>query len=300
VSVALSSFSKKEKTEILSLALAGILALPCCAAPQGEPVEVIKEEAQVMGDAASLQARIPPPAGYERLETNPGSFGAWLRELPLKPGRPEVLLYDGRPKADQSAHHAVLDIDVGSADLQQCADAVIRLRAEYLFSTACADEIHFNFTSGDTASWKEWREGMRENVNGNDVSWSRTAAADDSYDNFRRYLEVVFTYAGSASLEKELPKVEDPSKPQPGDIFIQGGFPGHAVIVTDVAQNTAGERIFLLAQSYMPAQEIHILRSYEDIDPWYRARAEGELRTPEWDFRYGDLKRFSRSSCELD
>lgn len=246
----------------------------------------------------SLQMRIPPPAGFERLEPEPGSFGAWLRQLPVKPGRPPVLLYNGRPKSFQNAHHAVLDIDVGDEDLQQCADAVIRLRAEYLLTTECSDEIHFNFTSGDTASWKEWRAGVRPLVSGNDVSWSRSAAADDSYENFRRYLDVVFMYAGSASLERELHRVDDPSTPRPGDIFIQGGFPGHAVIVVDVARNAAGETIFLLAQSYMPAQEIHVLSSFEEINPWYRAHGAGDLRTPEWDFEYGDLMRFEPASCE--
>jgi len=247
-----------------------------------------------------LRQRIEPPDGYERFEVAPGSFGAWLRELPVRPGRPDVHLYDGRLKDNQLAHHAVLDIDVGVSDLQQCADAVIRLRAEYLFSGACSDDIRFNFTSGDTAHWKEWREGMRPIISGNDVSWERTAAADDSYSNFRRYLDIVFTYAGSASLENELQAVDDPARPEPGDIFIQGGFPGHAVIVLDVAEDGDGERIFLLAQSYMPAQDIHVLRSFEEINPWYLAQVDGALRTPEWEFEYRDLKRFNYTSCEVD
>jgi hypothetical protein len=208
-----------------------------------------------------------------------------------------VRLYDGSLKADQSAHHAVLDVDVGSRDLQQCADAVIRLRAEYLFAGDCGDEIRFDFTSGDTARWTDWREGMR--LAGTDpVVWERRASFDDGYDNFRAWLETVFTYAGSASLERELVPVEDPARPEIGDVFVRGGFPGHAVLVVDVAEDSAGERIFLLAQSYMPAQQIHVLRSFEEIDPWYRARSEGVLRTPEWDFAFSDLARFRYTACE--
>jgi hypothetical protein len=211
-----------------------------------------------------------------------------------------VHLYDGRRKGNQTAHHAVLDVDVGDKDLQQCADAVIRLRAEYLFSGPCRDEIQFDFTSGDVARWKDWRDGIRPIVTGNRVSWKHSAAVDDGYSNFRDYLETVFMYAGSASLERELESVADPADPEIGNVFIEGGFPGHAVLVVDVAQNEAGGRVFLLAQSYMPAQDIHIVRSFEDINPWYRAKSDGVLRTPEWDFYYDDLERFPDTGCEAN
>ena len=48
-----------------------------------------------------------------------------------------------------------------------------------------------------------------------------------------------------------------------GDVFIQGGFPGHAIIVVDLAENEVGEKCFLVAQSYMPAQEIHVLKNFK-------------------------------------
>lgn len=84
-----------------------------------------------------------------------------------------------------------------------------------------------------------------------------------------------------------------------GDVFIRGGAPGHAVLVVVVAAKEAGESIFLLAQSYMPEQDIHILKNPgSDISPWYRARSGGELITPEWTFQYQDLKRFRQPKCE--
>ncbi len=246
----------------------------------------------------SLERRISPPPGFKRVRVKPGSFADWLRHLPLKPGRPPVHLYNGALKGNQSVHVAVVDIDVGNQDLQQCADAIIRLRAEYLFTTPCRDEIAFHFTSGDLARWRDWRTGLRPVVRGSRVSWQKTAGASASYSNFRRYLTTVFTYAGSASLERELVGVPDPTQVQPGNVFIQGGHPGHGVIVVDVAESASGERVFLLAQSYMPAQEIHILHSPDDTDPWYHARRSGTLNTPEWTFRYSDLKRFPPTRCE--
>jgi len=241
----------------------------------------------------TLAERIAPPAGFRRAPAAPGSFGAWLRGLPLHPGRPPVHLFDGRLKGNQEAHHAVVRLDVGTRDLQQCADAVMRLRAEFLRDRGCDGDIAFRFTSGDRAAWTDWRRGLRPRIAGNRVTWRPAAAADGSYASFRRYLETVFTYAGSASLAKELEKVEDPAHLAAGDVFIQGGFPGHAVLVADVAEDGRGRRAFLLVQSYMPAQEVHVLRNPADpASPWYPARSSGELETPEWRFRYEDLRRF--------
>jgi len=242
----------------------------------------------------TLADRIPPPEGYRRADVAAGSFAAWLRGLPLKPGRPPVLLYDGRPKGNQQAHHAVVDIDTGSGNLQQCADAVMRLRAEYLFASGHQDQIQFNFTSGDAARWRDWRAGQRPQVSGNKVRWQSTTAIDGSYRNFRRYLRAVFAYAGTWSLKREMKAVADISDIRPGDVFIQGGFPGHAVLVADVAVDARGDKVFLLVQSYMPAQQIHLLRNPGDraSSPWYPARAMGKLETPEWRFEYTDLMRW--------
>ena len=82
---------------------------------------------------------------------------------------------------------------------------------------------------------------------------------------------------------------------QIGDVFLQGGFPGHGVIVIDLAVNPfSGEKLFMIAQSYMPAQEIHILKNLENdsISPWYKIKSTDMLYTPEWTFKWKDLKRF--------
>jgi hypothetical protein len=206
-----------------------------------------------------------------------------------------VLLHNGRTKANQGAHVAVVDIDTGPRDLQQCADACIRLRAEYLFSQGRARAIHFKFTSGHDALWPRWADGHRPIVKGNAVRWARAARADASYSSFRGYLDAVFRYAGSYSLRKEMVPVPRVQDVEPGDVFIQGGFPGHAVMVVDVAVNErTGTKAFLLAQSYMPAQDIHVLKNPGDavLSPWYPADFGPRLVTPEWTFTRGDLRRF--------
>jgi hypothetical protein len=254
-----------------------------------------------MRDAASRESladRIPPPTGYARITQPPWSFAAWLRGLPLREQGAVARLFDGTEKSYRAGVFAVVDIDVGTRDLQQCADAVIRLRAEYLLAAGCADRIVFDFTSGHPARWLDWRSGRRPVVSGNRVSWVLEKAPDSTYRCFRSYLSAVFTYAGSYSLARELARVEDPSTAVPGDVFIRGGFPGHAVLVADVAENAEGRRVFLLVQSYMPAQDIHVLRNpATDGTPWYPALKEGTLETPEWTFSYSDLRRFPRRDC---
>lgn len=239
-----------------------------------------------------LQNRIAPPAGYTRVSTTKKTFADWLRNIPLKPGKPDVLLYNGQKKENQTAHYAVMDIDVGNKDLQQCADAVMRLRAEYLWSQKRYNDIHFKFTSGFNCEYSKWKEGYRPVVNGNDVTWEKTGQPDDSYANFKKYLESVFTYCGSSSLSGELKEVKDIHNIQAGDVFIRGGFPGHAVIVLDVAQNAAGDKVFLLGQSYMPAQEMHVLvnPNSTELSPWYSEKFYDILATPEWNFFKNELK----------
>ena len=245
-----------------------------------------------------LEERVAPPPGCIRVAQEPGRFGVWLRRLPLRPGRPPVNLYDGRPKVNQEAHEAVVAIDVGRSDLQQCADAVIRLRAEWLWERGCEDAIAFHFTSGDLARWTTWKDGWRPRVSGARVTWAATARPDGSYAAFRRYLDTVFAYAGSLSLSRELDRVLDPLQIEPGDVFVQGGSPGHAVLVVDVAENADGVRWFLLVQSFMTAQEVHLLRNPATVgSPWFPASASGELVTPEWTFRFTDLRRFPPVEC---
>lgn len=245
-------------------------------------------------NSQSLVFRIPTPAGFKRTDVKDASFAHWLRNLPMKPGNPEVHLYNGELKRNQNVHAAVVDIDVGKTDIQQCADAVMRLRAEYLYSQKNYTDLHFKFTSGDNVPFSKWSEGYRTQIKGNKVSWVKSAAKDDSYKVFKGYMNTIFNYAGTSSLSKELKKVSSTKELQAGDVFIIGGFPGHAVLVVDVCQNEQGEKLFLLVQSYMPAQEIHVLKNYKDksISPWYKANFSGDLETPEWTFGQGSLMRW--------
>lgn len=242
----------------------------------------------------TVETRFRPPAGHERQRTADDSFAAFLRRLPLKPDGAVVTLYNGRLKPNPGIYAAVLDLPIGSRDLHQCADAVIRLRADYLYARRRYDEIRFRFTSGFLAEYSRWRRGERIAVRGNSARWVAGGRPGDDARSFWRYLETVFTYAGTVSLARELQGVPG-DDPEIGDVFIQPGRPGHAVIVVDRAIDpTSGRNAFLLAQSYMPAQDLQVLRNPSDsrLSPWYAAGFGGNLVTPEWTFAAAACKRF--------
>ena len=183
---------------------------------------------------------------------------------------------------------------IGNKDLQQCADAVMHLRAKYLFKNQLRGNIHFTLTNGFRADYGKWAEGYRITISGNKAQWERTALPDTSYATFCDYMEFIYTYCGTLSLSEELTQVNY-EELQPGDVLIKGGAPGHAEIVMDVAQNRKGEKVYLLAQSYMPAQEIQVLANPQNktLSPWYELRSnESKIVTPEWEFDSGQLKRF--------
>jgi hypothetical protein len=264
-------------------------ALPPWNNNAGSPINtsLINEEGK------TILERIEVPEGFERVTVEEESFENYLRSFPLKPPGTAVKYFNGDTKS-ASVHVAVLDIDVGDRDLQQCADAVMRLRAEYLYSKAEFDNIHFNFTNGFKAEYSKWMQGYRVAVSGNNTAWVKRTGEERDYASFRKYLDVVFAYAGTASLSKEMQQI-DIKDMEIGDVFIKGGSPGHCVIVVDMAENKkTGEKLFLLGQSYMPAQDIHILKNPHNTEgnPWYSLKAGETLATPEWNFTAEQLERF--------
>ena len=211
---------------------------------------------------------IEVPAGYERISVSKENFGSFLRKQQLKKDK-TVYLYNGKPKANQTAQYAVLNISTGDKDLQQCADAVMRLRAEYLKSKNAA--ICFV----DNANTK--------------YIWNNTR-----YNDWQHYLETVFSMCGTLSLQKQL-KTQSWDQLSIGDVLIKGGSPGHAVIVLGVAKHRqTGEKIFLLAQSYMPAQDIHLLHNLQEteLSPWFKVSKDNIIHTPQWTFYANQLRKW--------
>lgn len=245
----------------------------------------------VNSSGSSLEERINIPEGYSRTPASSDSLQEFVRKYKMKPDGSPVLLYDGREKGIQTDHIAVFDMAIENYDLQQCADSVMRMYAEYFRDSGQEERIAFHFTNGFLCDYDSWKNGKRVKVNGNDVYWVQSGGYDDSDENFISYLRMVFSYAGTLSLQDESEQI-DISELRAGDIFIKGGSPGHVVFVADVCEK-GEEKAFLLAQGYMPAQEFHVLKNplHED-DPWYYvSELSYPLKTPEYTFSEGSLMR---------
>ena len=265
--------------------------------PKSEPESPVselttQEPENQLPTGPNIQSRILAPDGFTRVAAESGSLQEFLRAYPLKEEGSPVLLYDGSKKRSQNAHVVVFDLPIENYDLQQCADSIMRMYAEYFLATGQAEKIQFHFTNGFLADYKTYRDGNRIAVDGNNVSWTPSTEYDDSYETFVKYMKIVFNYAGTLSMENESTPIEV-SDVRAGDVILKGGSPGHVIMIVDVCENEAGEKAFLLAQGYMPAQEFHVLKNplHED-DPWYyETEISYPLQTPEYVFPEGSFKR---------
>ncbi len=224
----------------------------------------------------TVATRFKLPAGYRHVNAEPGSFAAYLQSLPLKPTGTQTKTYKGIVAATDIFTAAVVDISIGNEDLQQCADVVMRLRGEYLYQQKRYNEIAFHFESGFRCDYIHYADGYRYH---ND-HWVLKAKKDYGYETFMHYMNLVFAYAGTLSLQKELKRVQNENDLKAGDVFIHGGSPGHCFIVMDVVENSRHNKLFLLAQSFMPAQNLQVLQY--DNNPWFNI----DKKTGIW---YGDL-----------
>ncbi|MDV7697562.1 DUF4846 domain-containing protein [Chryseobacterium soli] len=289
------------KKNILFLIL--VIVISSCKNDQnssGSKIEIAgssvqESSVQIHNDKSTIKERFSAPKEYTWVEEQPDSFGYFLENFKLKPYGSQIVKYDGTPIATQHLHEAVFNIDTGNKDLQQCADAVIRLRAEYLFTTKKFDDIQFHFTSGDLATWNDYKNGIRAFVNGNSVSFRKTAGFDDSYQNFRKYLDLVFTYGGTISLNKETKPVSQNADLKTGDILITAGSPGHVVMIAGVCKNKEGKKLFLLTEGFTPAQSIHLLSNpfNKNISPWYDLDVNSsETKTARYIFKPTNFRQF--------
>lgn len=271
-----------KKFRSLYFGISSILLFFACGYTSGkEAVSLIKQvdvkpnqKILIQEDGMTIKTRFETPEGFSRVHTTTNSWAAYLQNLPLKPHGTKVQLFDGTLKANTAAYCAVVALSLHGNQNHQCADAIMRLRAEYLFEQKRYSEITFLFVSGKNFVYTDYLAGK-----------TPTSA------NLWSYLEKVFAYASTLSLDKQL-KSKEVKDLQIGDVFIKGGSPGHAVIVVDKCTDPNGAVKFMLAQSYMPAQDIQILVGDDGKSPWYDLDFGDYLYSAEYTFSKNELKHF--------
>lgn len=253
------------------------------------------EPSYIYEEGATVSERILLPDGFERSAYAEGSFQQYLQQYKLKEFGSKILNYDGNEYVYQRGHVGILEVPVPSNGLQQCADALIRIRSEYLWESNRKDEIGFKFTSGHYCSWMKYSEGYRPKINGSKVTFHKTASVNASKENFYKYLNLIYMYAGTQSLYDELLKVTTINKVDVGDMLIYPGSPGHVIMVVDKAENSTGEKLFIFAQGNTPAQSVHILKNPNDasVNPWYEIELGAYLEIPTYYFNEVKFVRFN-------
>ena len=112
----------------------------------------------------------------------------------------------------------------------------------------------------------------------------RGSARSDTHSTYRKWLDLIFSYAGTRSLRRDASRVSVDEPLQAGDTFVQAGSPGHAVILLDIAEDAHGRRVALVGQGFMPAEDIHVLTTNKPgvtLDGFWFV-LDGPLDTPSW------------------
>lgn len=231
--------------------------------------------------AETVREAFPPPTGAQRV---PGdAFGEWLGELRLRAPDVPVRTWDGRVVPDTAR---VIELPLSPGDLQQCADTILRLRATW--QRAQGQSPSFRATSGDPIPYDRFVRGERPRAEGNRLVWSAGGRTGDGEETFEQYLRAVFTWAGTRSLEAY--ETVPAQAPAPGRILVQGGSPGHAVILLDVATTAEGQVYLLVGEGFMPAQDAHV--QLGPVQGWWPWDPREGLALPYWPLPASSLRRF--------
>ena len=286
---------KKVLLAILILTSLAVLAFKF--KPVKKVVSIVKSSIEtpslINKDSLTIASRVNIPEGYKRVNYPNGSFQDYLRNYKLKPFGSKIINYDDSEYFWQRGHIGILEVPVPKNGLQQCADALIRIRSEYLWDNNRKNEIGFNFTSGHYCSWTKYAEGYRPKINGNKVTFHKTASANTSKDNFYKYLNLIYMYSGTLSLYNELEAVKARDL-KIGDMLIKGGSPGHIVMIADKVINNKGGKLFLLFQGNTPAQSVHLVKNLDNatMSPWYQLEDDAVISVSNYVFGSSKFVRF--------
>ena len=221
----------------------------------------------------TIESYFKIPKDYKRIIQS--DYHNWIISKKINT-KDHVKYFNGQVKEGfNTVYSAKFVYDIGSKDLHQCADAVMYNKARYLFESKQYNKISFTFSHNKkTYSYIDHFQNFNEYT-------------------FKKYITKVWAWCGTWSLDTYDTVNINIKNIKPGDLFIVGGFPGHAISVIDVIVNKYGDKKYMLAQSYMPAQEQQILLNpIKKNSVWYDLHKTKNIITPEYIFTVKQLKRF--------
>ncbi|HZK64912.1 MAG TPA: DUF4846 domain-containing protein [Puia sp.] len=156
-------------------------------------------------------------------------------------------------------------------NIWQSRNRHIKFPTEYLFSQKRFNEIAFHFTNGVSYDWASYCRGIRpviQNRSGLQTFVQIALPQEKTHESLRNYLDIIYTYAGTVSLCKEL---KPANKLETGTVIIYRGCPGHCCLIVDMVVRNKKDTVYKLVEGCMPAQSIYVLANpYEpDLSPWY-------------------------------
>jgi uncharacterized protein DUF4846 len=213
----------------------------------------------------TILTRFEPPKDFKRIWYKNNGFADWIRNLPLKESKSEVLDYHGKifKSKDDTTIAAVVNWDIKGKRLEQCMDILIRFHAEYLWENNKQEKLVLPLPGRKSLKWKDWQEGFRPKFKGINFDLIKSDKYNSSKNNFNKFLNLVFAESHTQQFYYAFPQIER-EEVQVGDIIIKKGIKGHAVIIVDLAKNSEGDLIALVGQGDTPACEFYLLNFKKD------------------------------------
>lgn len=236
-----------------------------------------------LGTTHNICRAFSPPKGFVRIASPSNSFGAWLSGLPLRPRGTMPLTHKGT-KARWSASEVAAVVDLGFGrvgHIQDCAASTFRVWSEFLVAHQRGDELAVTMNQKQRLSWSQYQRGCSPRYDKTSRKLSvkcggkerATTTPTEQSTALQKYVRSVMTWTNSATLNRHLTKVKREAL-APGHLILQpnptGGI-GHASIVVDAAVGPDGERRFLIAMGFLPAQDFFILipkQTPREMGPW--------------------------------
>lgn len=215
---------------------------------------------------------ISPPKGYTRVNFEDRSFSSWIQKLPLKESNTIVQFNGGTVTYNFFNVFGVVNMPLlFTSDLEQCADYCMRFWAEYHKTFNTYGKLYlFNYN------------GKKEHYN-------------NSNRTFRSFLKHAFAFSNSYSLKKGCKRVAD-SGLIAGDLIVQNetGGTGHVSMIVDICKSEAGDKLYLVGYSFMPAQEFHIEKATDKygVGGWFTLDGYFQYLTDFLNFGKPVLRRF--------